>query len=236
MSEDIFGARERSPAHNWISAAVLFETVSLGGVLVGAAVWAGRTGAGTPVIALLSLALGLWLERLYTVGHEAAHRKLFPDHPRLNDLVGPDAGVLESAGHHLGHQPVEPDALAGEVAGEVGAVPARPRRRARAGPAARPAGRVPQDPRVPSRPEPPRPQGRDPRRRRAAARAGPAAQPDAALRVDHLAARRVLRRVLRPRRRVGGAVPAAADEGRVPRVAGVQSFDESYMLLVHRLF
>ena len=88
MSEDIFGARERSPAHNWISAAVLFETVSLGGVLVGAVVWAGRTGAGTPVIALLSLALGLWLERLYTVGHEAAHRKLFPDHPRLNDLVG----------------------------------------------------------------------------------------------------------------------------------------------------
>ncbi len=88
MSEEIFGTRERSPAHNWISAALLFETVSVGAVLIGLAVAASRGGAGPWVIGGLSFALGLWFERLYTVGHEAAHRKLFPDHPRLNELVG----------------------------------------------------------------------------------------------------------------------------------------------------
>lgn len=88
MSQDIFGARERSPAHNWISAALLCETACVYAMLVGAAVRAAEAGAGPWTTAALTLALGLWLERMYTVGHEAAHRKLFPDHPRLNDLAG----------------------------------------------------------------------------------------------------------------------------------------------------
>ncbi|NEQ22137.1 MAG: fatty acid desaturase [Microcoleus sp. SIO2G3] len=33
-------------------------------------------------------ALGLWLNRLYIVGHEAVHRKLFPDNAMLNELIG----------------------------------------------------------------------------------------------------------------------------------------------------
>ena len=41
-----------------------------------------------PAIALLALAQGLWFDRMYTVAHEAVHRKLFPSRPRLNDLVG----------------------------------------------------------------------------------------------------------------------------------------------------
>jgi fatty acid desaturase len=36
----------------------------------------------------LFLLQGLWLDRLYTVGHEAVHRKLFPRSPRWNDLWG----------------------------------------------------------------------------------------------------------------------------------------------------
>ncbi len=31
---------------------------------------------------------GFWLDRIYIVGHEATHKKLFPNHPRLNDLTG----------------------------------------------------------------------------------------------------------------------------------------------------
>lgn len=31
---------------------------------------------------------GLWLDRIYIVGHETTHRKLFPENRRLNDLFG----------------------------------------------------------------------------------------------------------------------------------------------------
>ena len=31
---------------------------------------------------------GLWLDRIYIVGHEAAHKKLVPENRRLNDLLG----------------------------------------------------------------------------------------------------------------------------------------------------
>jgi fatty acid desaturase len=37
---------------------------------------------------LFVLLQGCWLHRLYTAGHEAAHKKLFPRAPRANDLVG----------------------------------------------------------------------------------------------------------------------------------------------------
>lgn len=39
-------------------------------------------------IGMLALFQGLWFDRLYTVAHEAVHRKLLPAQPRLNDLLG----------------------------------------------------------------------------------------------------------------------------------------------------
>lgn len=36
----------------------------------------------------LLLFQGLWYYRIYVVGHEAAHRKLVPGHPQLNDIIG----------------------------------------------------------------------------------------------------------------------------------------------------
>ena len=41
-----------------------------------------------PAILLLAVAQGLWLDRLYTVAHEAVHLKLFPGRRLANDLVG----------------------------------------------------------------------------------------------------------------------------------------------------
>jgi fatty acid desaturase len=40
-----------------------------------------------PAVALLSIGAGLWFDRMYTVAHEAVHRKLFPL-SRLNDFIG----------------------------------------------------------------------------------------------------------------------------------------------------
>ncbi|MAA79867.1 MAG: hypothetical protein CL916_11470, partial [Deltaproteobacteria bacterium] len=31
---------------------------------------------------------GVWLQRIYCVGHESSHQKLFPNHPRVNDIIG----------------------------------------------------------------------------------------------------------------------------------------------------
>ncbi|HEY8377382.1 MAG TPA: fatty acid desaturase [Nannocystis sp.] len=88
MAHDVFGASQRSPAHAWLSAALLFETLSLYALLVGLIVWAVRADAGPYVLGPLTVAAGFWLDRMITVGHEAAHRKLFPEHPLLNDLCG----------------------------------------------------------------------------------------------------------------------------------------------------
>lgn len=88
MSDEFLGASCRSPAHGWISTGLLVETVAIYLALVGAAVWAAEVQAGLWLRVPLTLALGLWLDRIYAVGHEAAHRKLFPDQPRLNDLAG----------------------------------------------------------------------------------------------------------------------------------------------------
>ena len=44
--------------------------------------------AAWTAVAMLAIGQGLWLDRLYTVAHEAVHRKLFPAQQRLNDRVG----------------------------------------------------------------------------------------------------------------------------------------------------
>jgi fatty acid desaturase len=41
-----------------------------------------------PAVAVLAVGQGLWLDRLYTVAHEAVHSKLFPGRRRANDFVG----------------------------------------------------------------------------------------------------------------------------------------------------
>jgi fatty acid desaturase len=63
---------------------LVLETAAVYVLLALGSVWL----AWTWLWPALLLALGLWLDRMYAVGHEAVHRKLFPDRPRLNDLVG----------------------------------------------------------------------------------------------------------------------------------------------------
>jgi fatty acid desaturase len=85
----VFGTSVRSPAHAWISTRLVAETLLVYVGLCAASAWALAQDGGARLLAPpLLLALGLWLDRMYTVGHEAAHRKLFPDHLGLNDLVG----------------------------------------------------------------------------------------------------------------------------------------------------
>jgi fatty acid desaturase len=55
------------------------------GLLLLFAVLAVATPYAWPLFVVLQ---GCWFHRLYTAGHEAAHRKLAPNHPRINDLVG----------------------------------------------------------------------------------------------------------------------------------------------------
>lgn len=78
--------RGSHPAHTWYTVRLLLETVVVALVLAGFA-----AGVGTPprVVQVLAIVVsGCWIHRTYVVGHEAVHRKLLPDHPWLNDLIG----------------------------------------------------------------------------------------------------------------------------------------------------
>ena len=79
-----------SPAHTWISVRLIAETLLLYLALCAASAGAMQLEGWALWVVWppLLLALGLWLDRMYAVGHEAVHRKLFPDRPALNDLVG----------------------------------------------------------------------------------------------------------------------------------------------------
>ena len=81
--------------HRLKTAKLLIETVLILVFLAGlalAALWSLPPAAAWPSICVLALAQGLWFDRMYTVAHEAVHRKLFPRRPLLNDLVG--AGLM----------------------------------------------------------------------------------------------------------------------------------------------
>ena len=70
---------------------LLAETLAVGAALAAAAVLALRHldgAAAWAALAPLALLQGLWFDRMYTVAHEAVHRKLFPGRPWLNDLAG----------------------------------------------------------------------------------------------------------------------------------------------------
>ena len=81
--------------HEYISWALLTETLFIQGALALTTVAAARqltAGAGPDrswlLLVPLFIAQGVWLDRLYAVGHEAVHRKLFPRSPRWNDWWG----------------------------------------------------------------------------------------------------------------------------------------------------
>ena len=86
----MFGASDRSPAHAWISTRLIAETVLVYLALCAASAAIQGLAPGPRVLLWppLLLVLGLWLDRMFTVGHEAVHRKLIPDRLWLNDLVG----------------------------------------------------------------------------------------------------------------------------------------------------
>jgi len=65
---------------------LVLETVGLAGLL--AAIAAGNLDFSEPARLLAMIAAGCWIHRIYVVGHEAVHRKLFPNSPHLNDFIG----------------------------------------------------------------------------------------------------------------------------------------------------
>jgi fatty acid desaturase len=81
----------RPGLHTRKSLILLAETAGVFALLLAGAMAALRwlpPGLALPAIVLLAVAQGLWLDRLYTVAHEAVHLKLFPGRRLANDLVG----------------------------------------------------------------------------------------------------------------------------------------------------
>ena len=80
-------ARRAATDHARRVALLVLETFGGTAALFTAAWLALRAGA--PVVAwLLAIPRGLWIQRHYCVGHEAAHGKLVPGRPLANDLLG----------------------------------------------------------------------------------------------------------------------------------------------------
>ncbi len=76
--------------HTRKSLILLAETAGVFAALLVATLAALRwlpPGQAWPAVLVLAAAQGLWLDRLYTVAHEAVHLKLFPGR-RTNDLAG----------------------------------------------------------------------------------------------------------------------------------------------------
>lgn len=78
------------PPQERISVRLLAETLGIFGGLMAASllVWSSELPFRWPLLALLVVAQGLWLDRMYIAAHEAIHKKLFPEHPALNDGFG----------------------------------------------------------------------------------------------------------------------------------------------------
>lgn len=81
------GARRLAQDHVRRNVTLLLETFAATTLMFAAAWWA--LSNDLPVVAwLLAVPRGLWIQRHYCVGHEAAHGKLFPGRPLVNDLIG----------------------------------------------------------------------------------------------------------------------------------------------------
>lgn len=79
------------PRHYPITVRLLAETVLIYLLLAFLANWLTRERIGDWIYLAYPLVLlgqGLWLDRIYVVGHEATHRKLLPAQPALNDAIG----------------------------------------------------------------------------------------------------------------------------------------------------
>ncbi len=77
--------------HNRITIRLLIETLAIFLVLTAAANFcrsADKYFYKWFLYAPVLLAQAFWLDRLYVVGHEATHGKLFPGNRALNDLIG----------------------------------------------------------------------------------------------------------------------------------------------------
>lgn len=77
-------AKHSNTRHVWRTSWLLLETLLVtAGLLVAIVLLRDSAAVWLPVVLL-----GCWLQRLYMVGHEASHRKLWPHSLRLNDFCG----------------------------------------------------------------------------------------------------------------------------------------------------
>ena len=76
-----------NPHHRAKNARMLLETVLILFLFFGLT-WQGLALDSPLLIWFSILGQGVWLQRVYCVGHEASHQKLYPKSPRTNDLVG----------------------------------------------------------------------------------------------------------------------------------------------------
>jgi fatty acid desaturase len=82
---DMMSARHRTLTIRLLCESLLVA-VLLATLAVGLDAQSGRLARiGLVVVILLQ---GCWLHRLYVVAHEASHRKLWPQHPPINDALG----------------------------------------------------------------------------------------------------------------------------------------------------
>lgn len=80
--------RASEPLHRAITARLLVETAAIHLGLAALTLALADADAPRAVIGAVIVLQGCWFHRLYLVGHEAVHRKLYPDALRTNDLVG----------------------------------------------------------------------------------------------------------------------------------------------------
>lgn len=78
----------RSHSHAARSRALLVETLSIFGFLAGLTTLLHFVQGPRWLLGLCVIAHGCWFHRLYVVGHEASHRKLFPDDRSRNERWG----------------------------------------------------------------------------------------------------------------------------------------------------
>jgi fatty acid desaturase len=82
------------PRHRSLTARLLSESLLIALLLGAAAIQidARAMSIGQPLARVMLVAIiilqGCWLHRLYVVAHEASHRKLWPEHPIINDALG----------------------------------------------------------------------------------------------------------------------------------------------------
>jgi fatty acid desaturase len=124
--------------HTAISTRLVLETIAVHAALAIPAALLVRSDLAWrwPILALLVVAQGIWLDRIYIVAHEAVHKKLFPTMPRLNDLmarillapIGAPLAVYRKI-HYFHHGSNRKDPLTAALDSFASATPLTPGRR-----------------------------------------------------------------------------------------------------------